>query len=43
MNITIRNIQPPFLGREVFTKQLESVSVVKDESSDLAVVAKKGR
>jgi len=43
VNLIVRSIHPPFLdGREVFTKQLDPVSVVKDETSDLAVVARKG-
>ena len=41
--LLVHDIKPPFLdGRVVFTKQQEAVSVVKDPTSDVAVLAKKG-
>ena len=43
VHIMIRELTPPFLdGRIVYTKQLEPVKVVKDPTSDLAKLAKKG-
>ena len=35
VNLLVHDIKPPFLdGRIVFTKQLTTVSVVKDQTSD---------
>mmetsp|Transcript_4588 Transcript_4588/g.10051 ORF Transcript_4588/g.10051 Transcript_4588/m.10051 type:complete len:1204 (-) Transcript_4588:149-3760(-) len=43
VHVMVRETQPPFLdGRVVHTKQLQQVAVVKDPTSDLAQVAKKG-
>ena len=43
IHILVHDVKPPFLdGRVVFTSQQEMVSVVKDPSSDLAVLAKQG-
>lgn len=43
VHLMVHNIVPPFLdGRIVFTKQAEPVVPVKDPTSDLAVLAKKG-
>jgi pre-mRNA-splicing factor ATP-dependent RNA helicase DHX38/PRP16 len=43
VHILVHDLKPPFLdGRVVFTKQQEMVSVVKDATSDLAVLAKQG-
>ena len=41
--VMVRNTIPPFLdGRTVYTQQTEGVSVVKDPTSDIAVLAKAG-
>lgn len=43
VHLMVHNIVPPFLdGRIVFTKQAEPIVPVKDATSDLAVLAKKG-
>jgi len=43
VHIQVHNMKPPFLdGRVAFTKQQEPVSVVKDPTCDLAIIAKKG-
>ena len=43
VQLLVHNTKPPFLdGRIVFTKQQEPVLTVKDPTSDLAVIAKKG-
>ncbi|KAG8230357.1 hypothetical protein J437_LFUL000628 [Ladona fulva] len=43
VHLLVHNIVPPFLdGRIVFTKQPEPVVPVKDPSSDMAIVARKG-
>ena len=43
VQLLIHNTKPPFLdGRIVFTKQQEPVLTVKDPTSDLAVISKKG-
>ena len=36
-------IKPPFLdGKQIYTNQLSQISVVKDPTSDIAILAKKG-
>ena len=41
--LMVHNIKPPFLdGRIVFTTQLETVQVVKEPNSDIAILARKG-
>ncbi|KND04589.1 uncharacterized protein SPPG_00308 [Spizellomyces punctatus DAOM BR117] len=43
VHVLVRDLKPPFLdGKIVFTKQLEPVQSVRDPTSDLAVVARKG-
>lgn len=43
VHIMVRNVVPPFLdGRITFTKQFEPVIPVKDPTSDMAIVARKG-
>lgn len=43
VQLMVHNVKPPFLdGRVEFTTQLQMVSTVKDPSSDIAVLAKKG-
>ena len=43
VHLIVHNIVPPFLdGRIVFTKQPEPVVPVKDATSDIAILAKKG-
>ncbi|KAJ3063984.1 DEAH-box RNA helicase prp16, partial [Podochytrium sp. JEL0797] len=43
IHILVRDLKPPFLdGKIVFTKQIETVSSVKDPTSDLAVFARAG-
>ena len=43
VHLIVNNIIPPFLdGRIVFTKQQEPVVPIKDPTSDMAVVSKKG-
>lgn len=42
-HLLIRDLKPPFLdGKQVYTKQLEAILPVKDPTSDLAVIARKG-
>lgn len=39
----VHDFRPPFLsGKTIYTKQLETVSIVKDATSDMAILAKKG-
>jgi pre-mRNA-splicing factor ATP-dependent RNA helicase DHX38/PRP16 len=39
----VHDIKPPFLnGKQVYTSQLNAISVVKDPTSDIAILAKKG-
>ena len=41
--VSVRSTLPPFLdGRTVYTQQQEAVSVVRDPTSDIAVLAKNG-
>ena len=41
--LAVRNTLPPFLdGRTMYTNQSDIVSVVKDPTSDIAVLAKEG-
>nr|KAG5707205.1 hypothetical protein BaRGS_017889 [Batillaria attramentaria] len=43
VHLLVHNIVPPFLdGRIVFTKQPEPVIPIKDPTSDMAIVARKG-
>lgn len=43
VHVLVHNIVPPFLdGRIVFTKQPEPVMPVKDPTSDMAIVSRKG-
>jgi hypothetical protein len=43
VHLLVHDLQPPFLdGRVVYTKQAEPVSVVKDPTSDIAQLARKG-
>jgi pre-mRNA-splicing factor ATP-dependent RNA helicase DHX38/PRP16 len=43
VQLLVHDMQPPFLdGRIVYTSQTEMVSVVKDPTSDMATVARKG-
>ncbi|CAL4063351.1 unnamed protein product, partial [Meganyctiphanes norvegica] len=43
VHILVHNIVPPFLdGRIVFTKQPEPVIPIKDSTSDMAIVSRKG-
>ncbi|KAI9008391.1 P-loop containing nucleoside triphosphate hydrolase protein [Gaertneriomyces semiglobifer] len=43
VHVLVRDLKPPFLdGKIVFTKQLETVQSVRDPTSDMAVVARKG-
>ncbi|KAI9493673.1 P-loop containing nucleoside triphosphate hydrolase protein [Zychaea mexicana] len=43
VHVLVHDIKPPFLsGRVVFTKQLEAVQHVRDPTSDLAILSKKG-
>jgi pre-mRNA-splicing factor ATP-dependent RNA helicase DHX38/PRP16 len=43
VHVMVHDIRPPFLdGRQVFTKQLETVSVIRDPTSDMAQVARQG-
>lgn len=43
VHVVFTETKPPFLdGKRVFTKQREAVGVVKDPTSDLATVARKG-
>ncbi|XP_029464132.1 pre-mRNA-splicing factor ATP-dependent RNA helicase PRP16 isoform X3 [Rhinatrema bivittatum] len=43
VHLLVHNLVPPFLdGRIVFTKQPEPVVPVKDPTSDLAIIARKG-
>jgi pre-mRNA-splicing factor ATP-dependent RNA helicase DHX38/PRP16 len=41
--LLVKDAKPPFLdGRQIFTKQMEPVVPLKDPTSDMAVVARKG-
>ncbi|KAJ1919741.1 hypothetical protein H4219_001770 [Mycoemilia scoparia] len=43
VHILVHDLKPPFLdGRMVFTTQLDPVQTVRDNTSDLAIFAKKG-
>lgn len=43
VHLLVHNVVPPFLdGRIVFTKQPEPVVPVRDPTSDMALVARKG-
>ena len=43
VQLVVHELKPPFLdGRTVYTKQESMVSVVKDSSSDMAMIARKG-
>ncbi|KAI9028088.1 hypothetical protein CLU79DRAFT_550833 [Phycomyces nitens] len=43
VHVLVHDIKPPFLdGRMVFTKQLEAVQHVRDPTSDLAIISRKG-
>jgi len=43
IHLLVRDLKPPFLdGNIIYTKQLEAVQPIKDPSSDMAVVARKG-
>eukprot|EP00007_Cunea_sp_BSH-02190019_P004139 CAMPEP_0174249166 /NCGR_PEP_ID=MMETSP0417-20130205/43443_1 /TAXON_ID=242541 /ORGANISM="Mayorella sp, Strain BSH-02190019" /LENGTH=664 /DNA_ID=CAMNT_0015329035 /DNA_START=83 /DNA_END=2073 /DNA_ORIENTATION=+ len=43
VHLLVHEVKPPFLdGRQAFTKQADPVPVVRDPTSDLAVVARKG-
>jgi len=43
VQLLVQNVSPPFLdGRATFTKQLDPIYPVKDPTSDMAVLAKKG-
>lgn len=43
VHLLVRDLKPPFLdGKIVYTTQLESIKVVKDETSDLARFARNG-
>ncbi|XP_055930995.1 pre-mRNA-splicing factor ATP-dependent RNA helicase PRP16-like [Argiope bruennichi] len=43
VHLLVQNVVPPFLdGRIVFTKQPEPVVPVKDPTSDMAIIARKG-
>lgn len=43
MHLLVHDIKPPFLdGRMVFTKQLEAVQHVRDPTSDMAIISRKG-
>ncbi|KAI3381932.1 hypothetical protein SNEBB_010814 [Seison nebaliae] len=43
VNILVSNIVPPFLdGRYIFSKQYEPVIPIRDVTSDMAIMAKKG-
>ncbi|KAF7723566.1 DEAH-box RNA helicase prp16 [Apophysomyces ossiformis] len=43
VHVLVHDIKPPFLdGRLVFTKQLEAVEHVRDPTSDMAIISRKG-
>lgn len=43
VHIIVRNVVPPFLdGRITFTKQFEPIIPLKDPTSDMAIVCRKG-
>jgi len=43
IHLLVIDLKPPFLdGNIIYTKQLEAVQPIKDPSSDMAVVARKG-
>ncbi|TPX50854.1 hypothetical protein SeLEV6574_g00656 [Synchytrium endobioticum] len=43
VHILVRDLKPPFLdGKIVFTKQLEPVNPIRDPTSDMAIMSRKG-
>ncbi|KAG0168178.1 DEAH-box RNA helicase prp16 [Apophysomyces sp. BC1015] len=43
VHVLVHDIKPPFLdGRLVFTKQLDAVEHVRDPTSDMAIISRKG-
>jgi pre-mRNA-splicing factor ATP-dependent RNA helicase DHX38/PRP16 len=43
VHVMVHDLKPPFLdGRTVFTKQLEPINPVRDQTSDMATFCKKG-
>uniref|UniRef100_A0A7S4HNM3 RNA helicase n=1 Tax=Vannella robusta TaxID=1487602 RepID=A0A7S4HNM3_9EUKA len=43
VQVIVHDVKPPFLdGRMVFTKQIDPVYPIKDPTSDLAIISKKG-
>lgn len=43
VHVLTRDLKPPFLdGKIIFTKQLDPLNPVKDPTSDMAVVSRKG-
>ncbi|KAL4446591.1 hypothetical protein ABPG74_005529 [Tetrahymena malaccensis] len=43
VSVLVHDIKPIFLdGKNIYTKQIECVSVVKDENSQMAIISKKG-
>ncbi|KAL1928269.1 hypothetical protein VTP01DRAFT_3185 [Rhizomucor pusillus] len=43
VHVLVHDIKPPFLsGKAVFTKQLEAVQSVRDPTSDMAIMSRKG-
>ena len=43
VHLIVNDVKPPFLdGRMVFTKQMEPVYPIKDPTSDLAIICRKG-
>jgi pre-mRNA-splicing factor ATP-dependent RNA helicase DHX38/PRP16 len=43
VRLVVHNIRPPFVdGRVSFSKQLTTVATVKDPTSDMAVLSRKG-
>lgn len=43
VTVLVHDIKPPFLdGKNIYTKQTDGISVVKDENSQMVLISKKG-
>lgn len=43
VHVMVHKLMPPFLdGKTVFTKQIDPINPIRDDTSDMAIFAKKG-
>ncbi len=43
VHVIVHDLKPPFLdGKTVYTKQLDPINPIRDDTSDMAIFAKKG-